>query len=90
MDNIMRKNTFPLDSGEEGKEYIICEIVAPIKIKRRLLELGFVRCSVKILKKSVKNGVFLLEIRGYVLALKRKEVACIFVKKGAESDEGGN
>lgn len=85
MNNIMCKDTFPLDSGEEGKEYLICEIVAPIKIKRRLLELGFVDCGVKILKKSVRNGVFLLEIRGYVLALKRKEVACILVKKGANN-----
>ncbi len=90
MDNIVCKDAFPLDSGEEGKEYIICEIKAPIKIKRRLLELGFVECSVKILKKSVRNGVFLLEIRGYVLALKRKEVACIFVKKGAKNDEKGD
>ncbi|MGN0798216.1 MAG: ferrous iron transport protein A [Christensenellales bacterium] len=82
-----RKNVFPLDSGEEGKVYEINSILAPIKIKRRLLELGFVDCCVKILKKSVKNGVFLLEIRHYVLALKRKEVACIFVQKRGQTCE---
>lgn len=79
--------TFPLDSGEEGREYKINSILAPIKIKRRLLELGFVDCNVKILKKSVKNGVFLLEIRNYVLALKKKEVACIFVQRRGQANE---
>lgn len=90
MGRLVQNDHFPLDIGEENITYRICEIVAPIKIKRRLLELGFVNSEVKILKKSVKNGVFLLEIRGYVLALKRKEVACILVKKGTKNSERCN
>ncbi len=90
MKNIINEEFFSLDMGEEKKEYEICEIIAQIKIKRRILELGFVNSNVKILKKSAKNGVFLLEIRGYVLALKRKEVACIFVKKGAKNNGNYN
>ena len=86
MENNSDKSVFSLGLGEEGYGYKIIEIKAPIKIKRRLLELGFVDCNVKILKKSVKNGVFLLEIRGYVLALKRKEVDCVFVKKEGHNE----
>ena len=72
---------FPLDEAEENTLYHVEQIVAPIATKRRLLDLGFVDCGVKIAKKSLGGGVFLLVLRGYVLALKREEVHAIWVKR---------
>lgn len=74
-------NLFSLTSGETGVKYKIKSIAGSNKIKRRLLDLGFVDTTVEILKKSTLRGVFLLEIRHFVLALKRKEVEKIMVIK---------
>lgn len=74
-------NLFSLSSGETGVKYKIKSIAGSNKIKRRLLDLGFVDTTVEILKKSTLCGVFLLEIRHFVLALKRKEVEKIMVIK---------
>ncbi len=74
-------NLFSLSSGETGVKYKIKSIAGSNKIKRRLLDLGFVDTTVEILKKSTLRGVFLLEIRHFVLALKRKEVEKIMVIK---------
>ena len=49
--------------------------LAPIKIKRRLLELGFTKGqSVKVVRKSLIGKTFLVELRGYTLTL-RQDVA---------------
>ncbi len=74
-------NLFSLSNGETNVPYKIKKIVGDIKIKRRLLDLGFVDTTVKILKKSTLRGVFLLEIRHFVLALKQNEVQNIMVIK---------
>ena len=72
---------FSLIYGKENIFYKILQINAQIKIKRRLLELGFTNNEkVLILKKSRLKGVFLLQIKEYVLALKKKEVANIIVE----------
>ena len=73
-------NFFLLSQGEVNKKYYIVDIKARNKVKRRLLELGFVDCYVEILKKSTLRGVFLLQLRNFVIALKRKEVESIVVK----------
>lgn len=73
-------NFFYLDKGLVNKKYHIIKVNGSNKIKRRLLELGFVDTDIMILKKSSLNGVFLLQLRGFVLALKRKEVCNILVK----------
>ena len=45
----------------------------PIKIKRRLLDLGFIEgINIKLLRKSILSKVLLIEIRGYTLSLQRK------------------
>ena len=74
-------NLFSLSNGKTNVPYKIKKIVGDIKIKRRLLDLGFVDTTVKILKKSTLRGVFLLEIRHFVLALKQNEVQNIMVIK---------
>lgn len=72
---------FPLTLGEVNRDYMVVDIRSSVKIKRRLLDLGFVNSIVRIEKKSIKSGVFLLNLRGFLLALKRDEVECIMVKK---------
>lgn len=74
-------NLFFLSNGETNVSYKVQDIVGSDKIKRRLLDLGFVDTTVKIIKKSTLRGVFLIEIRHFVLALKQKEVQKIVVKK---------
>lgn len=73
-------NFFYLDSGIINKKYKIVQIEGNDKIKRRLLDLGFVDTAVTILRTSSLNGVFLLQLRGFVLALKKKEVSKILVQ----------
>ncbi len=74
------ENQFSLIYGQENISYNICFINGNVKVKRRLLDLGFINTKVKIIKKSRFKGVFLLEIRKYVLALKKREVANIIVE----------
>ena len=48
---------------------------ANVRIKRRLLELGFTKGqSVRIIKKSLLGKTVLVQVRGYILSL-RKELA---------------
>lgn len=73
-------NFFYLDKGEINKNYKIVDINGGDKIKRRLLDLGFVGTNVKILRKSSLKGVFLVELRNFVLSIKRNEISKIVVK----------
>ena len=55
---------------------------APIKIKRRLLELGLTAGQkVKVLRRSLAGGVLLVEVRGYTLSLRRESAKWIEVAK---------
>ncbi len=74
-------NFFSLDKGIENKKYRVVDIGGSEKIKRRMLDLGFVDCDVMIIKRSALKGVYLIQIRNFILALKRKEVANVLVKK---------
>lgn len=73
-------NFFTLDKGEIGKPYKIIRLLNSKKIKRRLLELGFINTNIEILKKSSLRGVYLLQLRNYVIALKLNEVKNILVE----------
>ena len=73
-------NFFSLACGKTNIPYKIIYIHSSQKIKRRLLELGFVSTTVVILKKSKSGGVYLLQIRDFVLALKAEEVKNIMVE----------
>ncbi len=74
-------NLFFLSNGEINVNYTVKDIIGSDKIKRRLLDLGFVNTTVKIIKKSTLKGVFLVELRHFVLALKQKEVQKIVVTR---------
>ena len=61
-----------LKLGQEGRIETFSE-KCPIKIKRRLLDLGFTTdTKVRLVRKSILNKVVLLELRGYVLSLQKK------------------
>ncbi len=68
-----------LKIGGEGK----IESISPsasLKLKRRLLELGFTQGqNVKLVRRSLLSHAFLVEIRGYVLSVKREIAALVIV-----------
>ncbi len=54
---------------------------ASLKLRRRLLELGFTHGQVvKLDKKSLLSHAFLVELRGYVLSIKREIASLIMVE----------
>lgn len=68
-----------LSKAQKGKFYRIkgIKLSAPIKIKRRILELGFTRGqNVKMVRKSLLGKAYLVELRGYTLTI-RKDIACL-------------
>ena len=61
---------------------IIEDIVAPLRLKRRLLDLGFNKGSkVKIINISPLKNSYLLEIHGYIIALRKNAVSSIKVRE---------
>ena len=66
-----------LKSGEAG---YITKIGGSLKLKNRLMELGFVKGTlVRVLNISSLKQSFLIEIRGYILALRASCVRLIQV-----------
>lgn len=65
-----------------GKNYVIEGIsTSSTKNKRRLLELGFtIGQKIKPVRKSLVGKVFLIEIRGYTLSIKRTVAEAVIVK----------
>lgn len=72
-----------LTSAKINKTYIIENIseLTSLKIKRRLLELGFTKGKkIKLLRKSLLGKAYLIEIRGYTLTLKKQIATFIEIK----------
>lgn len=72
-----------LTSAKINKTYIIENISeqTSLKIKRRLLELGFTKGQkIKLLRKSLLGKAYLIEIRGYTLTLKKQIATFIEIK----------
>lgn len=70
-----------LTNANIGKFYTVKGFVegASIKIKRRILELGFTRGQkIKIVRKSLLGKAFLVELRGFTLTI-RKDIAGIIL-----------
>lgn len=54
---------------------------ASLKLRRRLLELGFTHGQVvKLERKSLLSHAFLVELRGYVLSIKREIASLVMVE----------
>ncbi|MBP3344828.1 MAG: ferrous iron transport protein A [Clostridia bacterium] len=54
---------------------------APLKIKRRLLELGFTKGQkIRVVEKSLSKQTFLVELRGYCLSMRKNLASYIVVE----------
>ena len=62
-----------------NKIYRVVEVAGELKFRRRLLDFGFINCDVKVLHTSSLRGNFLVQIRGYVLAIRRAQASAVFV-----------
>ena len=75
-----------LAQAKKNKYYYVQGISqsSPFKIRRRLLELGFTEgVKVKLTRKSLIGQAYLIEIRGFILSM-RKQVASFILLKGEE------
>ncbi len=55
-------------------------VKGPIKIKKRLSDLGFTKgASVKIINASSNRGSYLIELKGYLLALRNNAASLVSV-----------
>ena len=70
----------PLSDLEPGQEAIVVQVKALGAIRRRLLEMGFVRgAHLRVEKHAPLGDPMELVIKGYHLSLRRQEGACILV-----------
>lgn len=72
----------PLTSGVLRKSYKILKVEGDEKVVRRFFELGII-CgqTIKIINTSILKKVYLVEIRGYILSIKKDLLSYIFVEK---------
>ena len=74
----MQENTSILSNLKTGEAGYITKVNGNLKIKNRLLELGFTKGTlVRVLNISSLKQSFLIEIRGYILALRKSAVKLI-------------
>ena len=74
--------TVPLSALHPGESGRIAEIQAFGPVRRRLLEMGFLRGEVlKVEKRAPLGDPLELVIKGYHLSLRREEGACILVHR---------
>jgi Fe2+ transport system protein FeoA len=72
----------PLSDLEPGQEASIVMVKAQGSVRRRLLEMGFVRgAHLKVEKLAPMGDPMELVIKGYHLSLRREEGACIMVTR---------
>jgi Fe2+ transport system protein FeoA len=70
----------PLSELEPGQEATVFQVKAQGPIRRRLLEMGFIRgVHLKVEKLAPLGDPMELVIKGYHLSLRREEGACILV-----------
>ena len=81
-DDIKSKEYKNLTEYQQNDTLIIEDIIAPLRLKRRLLDLGFNKGSkVKIINISPLKNSYLLEIHGYIIALRKNAVSSIKVRE---------
>ena len=73
-----------LEKAKRGIYYNLVGIsdIAPLKLRRRLLELGLTAGQkVRIVRKSLLGKAYLLEVRGYTLSMRKNLVAFLMVAR---------
>jgi len=72
----------PLSELAPGQEATVLQVKAQGPIRRRLLEMGFIRgAHLKVEKLAPLGDPMELVIKGYHLSLRREEGACILVSR---------
>jgi len=75
-----QNHPLPLSELEPGQEATVVQVKATGPIRRRLLEMGFIRgVHLKVEKLAPLGDPMELVIKGYHLSLRREEGACILV-----------
>ena len=72
-----------LSNGKCGQYYSLVGVAdsAPLKMKRRLLELGFTRGQkVRVVRKSLLKRAYLVEVRGFTLSVRRDIAQYLLVR----------
>ena len=70
-----------LSEGEVGKEYIIDEIEAEEKIKRRMLVLGIIKSTkILIINKKI-NGALIIKVRGTRIGVSKKVADTVTIRE---------
>jgi len=69
----------PLSKGQLNTKYRVVKVGGDIKLKRRLLDFGFVDTDVEIVRTSSLKGVLLVSLRGFLMALRREQAENIYV-----------
>lgn len=78
----INENQTLLSQLNENQQGEIVYINGIMPLKRRLLELGFVKGTiVKVINISPLKNSYLLQIRGYLLALRKSAVNNIVIKR---------
>jgi Fe2+ transport system protein FeoA len=76
------RKAIPLSELPVGKRAVVVRVQADASIRRRLLEMGFVRGeTLKVKKLAPLGDPMELVIKGYHLSLRREESACILVMR---------
>lgn len=82
----MQNNVINLTNLKTNECGYITSVSGNLKLKNRLLELGFTKGTlVRILNISSLKKSYLIEIRGYILALRKSVVSLIEVTPNKES-----
>ena len=73
-----------LENAKRGVFYLIKGLskIAPLKIKRRLMELGlFAGQKVRLIRKSLIGKAYLIEVRGYTLSIRKNLASFILLER---------
>ena len=82
----MQNNVVNLKNLKSGESGYIVNVNGNLKLRSRMLELGFTKGTlVRILNISSLKKSFLIEIRGYILALRSDVISLIEVTPSKES-----
>jgi len=80
VENMSQKHPLCLSDLEPGQEATVLQVKALGPVRRRLLEMGFIRgARLKVEKLAPLGDPMELIIKGYHLSLRREEGACILV-----------
>lgn len=72
----------PLSELEPGQEATVVQVDAQGPVRRRLLEMGFIRgAHLRVEKLAPLGDPMELVIKGYHLSLRREEGSCILVTR---------